>query len=168
MQLVHDHLHEWNRALPHVALRIERATLAKRRWRGVADDGAEFGFDLEHPLEDGDVFHQGAVRYVIDTLEDGDVFFQSAPAVYVIAQKAEPVIEVRLANLGSEDAARTGWLFGNLHQPVEVTHGAIRAAYDSAVEQMLQREKIAFARAEAVFKPLHAAAGHHHEHHHHH
>jgi urease accessory protein len=150
MQLVHDHLHEWNRALPRVALRIERGTLAKRRWRGVADDGAEFGFDLEHPLEDGDVFHQGA------------------SAVYVIAQKAEAVIEVRLANLGGEEAARTGWLFGNLHQPVEVTHGAIRAAYDSAVEQMLQREEIAFVRAEAVFKPLHAAAGHHHEHHHHH
>jgi urease accessory protein UreE len=29
---------------------VERLKLAKRRWRGAATDGEEFGFDLEKPL----------------------------------------------------------------------------------------------------------------------
>ena len=33
-----------------VILTADRATLAKRRWRGVAQDGREFGFDLDHVL----------------------------------------------------------------------------------------------------------------------
>src|SRR4051794_6536686 len=58
MQLIHDHLHHWDEALPKITLKVDRLTLAKRRWRAAAEDGTDFGFDLEHPLENGDVFHQ--------------------------------------------------------------------------------------------------------------
>ena len=53
-------------------------TLAKRRWRGTAIDGAEFGFDLVHPLA------------------NGDVFAETETAVYRIAQQPEPVLEIPL------------------------------------------------------------------------
>ena len=40
-------------AFAKISIPIDRYTLAKRRWRGVAEDGREFGFDLEAPLADG-------------------------------------------------------------------------------------------------------------------
>ena len=78
MQLIHDHLHAWDQALPRVLLSVERATLAKRRWRGTALDGQEFGFDLQHPLADGDVFHVGHA------------------AVYSVQQEPEPLLQIAL------------------------------------------------------------------------
>ena len=101
MQIIHDHLHAWDNHLPHIKLRVPRATLAKRRWRGIAEDGSEFGFDLEHALE------------------DGDVFLENARAIYIIEQTPEPVFEVVLDRPVAE-AARLGWLIGNLHFPVAV------------------------------------------------
>ena len=32
-------------------LTVERRVLAKRRWRGQAEDGTDFGFDLAIPLK---------------------------------------------------------------------------------------------------------------------
>ena len=55
---------------------MERRVLAKRRWRGQADDGTDFGFDLESPLRDGICFHAE---------EDKK---------YIINQKPEPVLRV--------------------------------------------------------------------------
>ena len=78
MQLIRNHLHEWDGALPALALSAERARLNKRRWRGVAADGAEFGFDLE------------------TALTDGDVFFQTEHAVYVLRQLPEPLLEIAI------------------------------------------------------------------------
>src|SRR4051794_5023561 len=43
--------------LPRIALRVDRLTLAKRRWRATAEDGAEFGFDLAAPMADGTPVH---------------------------------------------------------------------------------------------------------------
>ena len=53
MQLIHDHLHRWNDSLPRIPLAVDRLTLTKRRWRGTATDGCEFGFDLPAEGHDG-------------------------------------------------------------------------------------------------------------------
>ena len=150
LQIVRDHLHAWDPARPRVALAVDRQTLAKRRWRGVASDGAEFGFDLERPLA------------------DGDVFFQSEMAVYHLAQCPEPVLEIPLGTDPTE-AARLGWRLGNLHFPFAVAADArvALAVDDPAVRQMLARERIPFTPAERVFRPFsggHSPHGHAHGH----
>lgn len=141
MLLVHDHLHHWDRTLPEYALEVDRLTLAKRRWRGVAQDGAKFGFDLERPLA------------------DGDVFAATAAAVYRIAQKPEAVLE---ASLGSDPAkaARLGWMIGNLHFPLGICGAALLVADDPALRQLFERESVAYTVGERVFHPL--SGGHHH------
>jgi len=136
--------------LKPVRLAVERLTLAKRRWRGVAEDGAEFGFDLERPIADGAAFHQ------------------TADSVYVIAQKYEPVLELRIASIRPEpvegrigsDAARVGWLIGNLHFQIEVLDEVIRVVDDPAVRQMFEREGIGFTSCKRVFHPI--SGGHSH------
>jgi urease accessory protein len=127
--------------LPLVPLRAERRALAKRRWRGVAEDGAEFGFDLGRPLA------------------DGDAFFAAATAVYCIVQKPEPVLEVALIAKAAP-VARLGWTIGNLHFPIQVTDDCIRVPDDSALRQLFEREKIPFIACERVFVPFAKAHSH--------
>jgi urease accessory protein len=129
----------------HVALEVGRQTLAKRRWRGVAADGREFGFDLHHPLA------------------DGAVFFSDGKKTYAIAQQPEPVLELRIADCGlrnGPDAARVGWLIGNLHFALEIAGEKIRVADDPALRQLFEREHWKYEACEAVFHPL--TGGHHH------
>ena len=85
-----------------VILKVDRATLAKRRWRGVAQDAREFGFDLDHALA------------------DGSVFFREAGKCYVISQAPEPVLEIELGH-DPAGVAVLAWQIGNLHFPIEVT-----------------------------------------------
>ena len=131
-------------AARRIELRVERGTLAKRRWRGIAADEREFGFDLEKPLH------------------DGAVFFESPDAVYVLVQLPEPVIEISIADAGAPQAAQMGWLMGNLHFPVQVTAAVIRIADDSAVRQALKREHIHYRERLEVFHPFKTGGGHHH------
>jgi urease accessory protein len=126
---------------PLVRIPADRLTLAKRRWRGVAEDGREFGFDLEKPMP------------------DGAVVFQDETTTYMIAQKYEPVLEVQLVQ-DPPAAAKLGWMIGNLHFPLEVTNDSVRVADDPALRQMFEREGIAYATCKRVFHPL--AGGHHH------
>jgi len=128
-------------SLPAVRIPVERLTLAKRRWRGVADDGAEFGFDLTAPLP------------------DGAAIFQNDTAVYILAQKYEPVLEVALG-ADSPSAARLGWMIGNLHFAIEVAGPIVRVVDDPAVRQLFEREGIAYTACKRVFHPL--SGGHHH------
>jgi urease accessory protein len=127
-----------------VLLLADRTTLAKRRWRGLAQDGREFGFDLDHPLSDGAVFHR----------ESGKC--------YVISQAPESVLEVAL---GSDPgrAAVISWQIGNLHFPVEITDQVIRCADDPAIRLLLSREGVAWHSAIAVFRPI-ISLGHAHHH----
>jgi len=126
-----------------VRLFVERATLSKRRWRGVAEDGREFGFDLEKQLG------------------DGAVFFREGESVYAISQKAEAVLQIWLGD--AKDAARAGWMIGNLHFPIEVSEGAAFTVEDAAVLALFEREGIPFERVERVFRPVSAVThGHHH------
>ena len=147
MQLIHDHLHNVDPSLPRVSVPVDRLTLAKRRWRGVAEDGREFGFDLEHPLGNGDI-----------VFADG--------AAYAIAQKSEPVLEVALGT-DAAAAARLGWIIGNLHFQLQVEEGMVRVADDPALRQLFDREHIAFTVQQRVFRPLGGGHSHSHDHHHH-
>ena len=138
----HDHASDGLR----VQLQATRPTLAKRRWRGVAEDGKEFGFDLDEALTHG--MH----------------FYAEGGKAYVLEQTPEEVLEIPVATV--EEAARVAWSLGNLHFGVQVLPGAVRVTEDPAVLQLLSREGIAFQRVECVFLPLSTSVNHHHEHHH--
>lgn len=126
-----------------VGIPVERLTLAKTRWRGVAADGAEFGFDLHHPLRHGDCVHAADGR------------------AYCIEQAPEPVLEFHLG-AAPEDAAKLGWLLGNLHQVIEVGADWIRVADDPAVRQFAAQHHLHLHERVVVFQPFRAGAGHHH------
>ncbi len=141
MELVRHTLRRSADSLPTQRIAVERLTLAKRRWRGVAEDGREFGFDLDAPLA------------------DGAAVFQSETAVYVLAQKYEPVLEVALG-ADSPTGARLGWIIGNLHFQIEVAGEVVRVVDDAAVRQLFHREHIAFTACMRVFHPLSGAHRH--------
>jgi len=127
----------------HVLLRVDRATLAKRRWRGMAEDGREFGFDLKQPINHGaHFFAEGKDHYVID-------------------QTPEEVLEIQVTTV--EQAARVAWSLGNLHFGIQVLASAVRVTEDPAVLQLLSREGIAYERVRCVFQPY--SSGDHHHHH---
>lgn len=146
MQIINQALATTDSGRPQVRIPVNRLILAKRRWRGVAEDGAEFGFDLEKPLA------------------DGAAVFAGDAGTYVIAQKYEPVLEVSLA-AQAPVAAKLGWLIGNLHFQIEITGDVVRVADDPALRQLFERENLAFIECKRVFHPV--GGGHSHGHHHH-
>jgi len=140
MDLIRAPLSHRDQGVLEVFLPVDRLTLAKRRWRGAAEDGREFGFDLAEPLND-------AVP-----------FFYNDGTTYLIAQQPEPVIEISLSS--PSESARRGWLIGNLHFSLEISGDSIHVATDSALRQMLIRENIPFTEVSRVFHPF----GHGHVH----
>ena len=143
MTLIHDHLHGVDPALPRVPLSLDRFTLAKRRWRGTAADGREFGFEGEHPLV------------------DGDIVLAADAVAYVVAQMPEAALRVQLTT-DPAAAARLGWLIGNLHFQLEIVEGAVRVADDPALRLLFEREHVEWQSEEAVFRPQ--GGGHSHAH----
>ncbi len=121
-----------------IPLVAERRLFLKRRWRGVAADGTEFGFDLAERLKDGCVVHR------------------TEAADYVVLQEPEAVYQLRPQS--PDEAALMGWKTGNLHLPVEVTGGVIRIVEDSAVVQLCEREGWPLERVSVIFNPLRVAA----------
>lgn len=121
-----------------IVLLAERRLFLKRRWRGAAADGTEFGFDLESRLHDGCVIHQ------------------TPQADYIVRQEHEPVYVLRPSS--AEEAALQGWMIGNLHMGVEITGGEIRAMHDPAVRQLLERQGWAFEERTLLFNPLRVTA----------
>lgn len=147
MKLVQHALHIHVHPSRYIKVRASRHDLAKTRWRTTAEDGTDFGFDLHHPLQDGDLIH-----------------FQDN-AAYVMVQDPEPVLVV---DPGTEPAqwARAGWTLGNLHLPVEATEGGLRLADEPAARQRLQHLGLAFRVERFVFRPPRMSAhGHHHHDH---
>ena len=128
-------------SLPEIALRVERLTLAKRLWRGTAEDGAEFGFELDAPLK------------------PGDTFFQTATARYTVQQHPEPVVEIAL-DVAPSAAAGIGWAIGNLHLELCAEPTRLLAPDEPAVRQLLARLKVPFTPTTAVFRPGRFARGH--------
>jgi urease accessory protein len=116
-----------------VRLIVERRLFLKRRWRGVAEDGTQFGFDLDSRLKSGCVIHRD-VR-----------------ADYVVWQEPELVYEISLET--PAQAALVGWKIGNLHLPVEVTGTSVRVIHDPAMRQLCEREGWAVNECTVVFNP---------------
>lgn len=117
-----------------IFLRVERLTLAKRLWRGTADDGSEFGFELAAPLQHADTFHQTAdTRYAID-------------------QKPECLLEVSL-ELPPSAAAGIGWAIGNLHLELSAEPMRLLALDEPAVRNLLTRLNVPFRQTTAIFRP---------------
>lgn len=134
MQLVSAPLTASDPALPEVAVRADRLTLAKRLWRGAAEDGREFGFELPAPLK------------------HGDVVFQSEFARYVIRQTEESVVEIAL-DMQPSAAAGIGWAVGNLHLELAAEPNRLLAPDEPAVRQLLERLKVPFRPTTAIFRP---------------
>jgi len=125
-----------------VSLNVERRVLAKRRWRGQAEDGTDFGFDLVVPLSNGICFHaEGDKNYVID-------------------QKPEVVFRIPFPD--QREAAHRAWQVGNLHFPAQFLESHLLVEGDHAVRLMLERNQIPFEEGMEVFQPVLAATGHHH------
>ena len=122
-------------ALPVIELRVERRTLMKRLWRGVAADGTEFGFELAAPLK------------------HGDVFFESAAARYVVVQEPEPVLEVMVGDLPASATAGIGWAVGNLHLEFSSEATRLLTPDEPAARQLFARIQINFNPTTAVFRP---------------
>jgi urease accessory protein len=140
MQLISTVWENPNPDLPAIDLKVERLVLAKRLWRGVAEDGTEFGFELSAPLK------------------HGDTFWQTAATRYVIAQQPEPVFEVSL-DVAPSAAAGIGWAIGNLHLELSSEPARLLAPDEPAVRQLLERLKVPFKPATAIFRPGRFARG---------
>lgn len=140
LQLVQAAIATPDEALRVIALRVPRMTLAKRLWRGVADDGREFGFELTHPLR------------------HGDTFFEDEHARYVIRQLEEPLVEIPLT-LPPSAAAGIGWAIGNLHLELSAGENRLLAPDEPAVRRLLARLKVNYQTTTAVFRPGHFARG---------
>ncbi len=133
MKIIRAALDPSKRAGREVELEVDRHTLAKLRWRGDAEDGREFGFDLTEPLR------------------GGDAFYYKEGVTYVIVQLPEPVFEIPLTT--PTDGARIGWMIGNLHFPLDIGEDVVYVPDDIAIRQMLVREGISFTEADRVFRP---------------
>lgn len=140
MQLVSGPVESPDAALSEVPLSVGRMTLAKRLWRGKAADGTEFGFELAAPLR------------------HGDTFWQSGIARYVIAQQAEPVVEISL-EVAPSAAAGIGWAVGNLHLELAAEPKRLLAPDEPAVRQLLGRLQVPFTPTTAIFRPGRFARG---------
>ena len=127
-------------ALPEIAVRTDRFTLAKRLWRGCADDGTEFGFELDAPLK------------------PGETIFQTHSARYVVRQTEEPVIEISL-DIAPSAAAGIGWAIGNLHLELSAEPTRLLAPDEPAVRQLLTRLNVPFTSITAIFRPGRFARG---------
>ena len=140
MRLIQVPLATPDPALPEIPLCIERLTLAKRLWRGTAEDGTEFGFELECPLK------------------HGETFFQSATARYTVQQQPEPVVEISL-DVAPSAAAGIGWAIGNLHLELQAEPTRLLAPDEPAVRQLLGRLKVPFTTTTTIFRPGRFARG---------
>lgn len=129
-----------NLALPEVAVRVERLKLAKRIWRGAAEDGTEFGCELEKPLK------------------HGEVIWQSEAARYVVKQEEEEVLEISL-QVAPSAAAGIGWAVGNLHLELMSEPARLLTPDDKAARQLLERIAVPFRETRAVFRPGRFARG---------
>lgn len=140
LQMISKPVSDVDLALPEVAVRVDRLKLAKRIWRGVAEDGTEFGCELERPLK------------------HGEVIWQSAVVRYVVRQEEEAVLEISL-QIAASAAAGIGWAVGNLHLELMSEPGRLLTPDDRAARQLLERIQVPFRETRAVFRPGRFARG---------
>ena len=121
-----------------IILAAERRQFLKRRWRGSAEDGTEFGFDLE------------------SRLTDGCVILHNNGSDYIVRQLPETVYRIPFEN--ASHAALVAWKTGNLHMPAQIADDAILVLHDEAMAQLLEREGWAYTEPEVLFTPMKAMA----------
>lgn len=121
-----------------VVLSAERRQFLKRRWRGIAYDGTEFGFDLD------------------SRLVDGAVIFQQDGKDYIVRQLPELVYEVVFES--PAHAAMVAWRVGNLHLPAQILEDRIHVLHDEAMSHLIGYEGWAYGEPEVLFQPLKAVA----------
>jgi len=141
LSIVHSPVASPDPALPEIALKAERLALAKRLWRGVAEDGTEFGFELTAPLK------------------HGETFWQTATARYVVQQPPEAVLAISLDAIAPSAAAGIGWAIGNLHREFSSEPMRLLAPDEPALRQLFERLKIPFQPTTAIFRPGRFARG---------
>lgn len=124
---------------------VDRHKLARRRWRGAATDGIDFGFDMS------------------EALSHGDCVYLTETNAYVIEQSPEDCFLIELGE--AQEAAWIGWMIGNLHFKAAFSEAGVLVPDDLAVEQMLHREGIHYHRVQRVFQPS-KQGGHSHDHDH--
>ena len=130
-----------NEKLPIVLLRVERLKLAKRVWRGAADDGQEFGFELPQPLK------------------SEETIWETESRRYIVHQAPETVLEISLEALPPSAAAGIGWAVGNLHLELSAEPTRLLTPDETAARQLLDRLGISYCSIEAVFRPGHFSRG---------
>lgn len=140
LRLIQSPVAQANLALPAVWIRVDRLRLAKRLWRGLADDGAEFGFELTAPLQ------------------PEQTVYETEGKRYVIAQEPEPVLEISLA-VSPSAAAGIGWAIGNLHLELSADGHRLLTPDDPAARQLLERISVSYQATTAVFRPGRFARG---------
>ena len=140
MRLVHAPIPTPDLSLREIALRADRITLAKRLWRGAAEDGTEFGFELNAPLK------------------HGDTVFQTPTTRYVVKQAEEPIVEISL-DVAPSAAAGIGWAIGNLHLELSAEPTRLIAADEPSVRQLLERLNVPYRPTTAIFRPGRFARG---------
>ena len=145
VHLVRAALASCDSALSETSIRVDRLKLAKRLWRANADDGMDFGFEVESPLH------------------HGDAVFTTLHTRYVIRQLPEPLLEIALDPQPAA-AAVLGWIVGNLHFVIEAQAARLLAPDDAALRQSLERLGISFRATVAVFQPHRLAAAVAHSH----
>lgn len=121
-----------------ITLFAERRQFLKRRWRGIAEDGTEFGFDLENRLA------------------DGGVIFHDEGRDFIVRQLPERVFEISFTS--ADHAALVAWKVGNLHLPAQIHAGCIHVLHDEAMAQLLLREGWDHSEPEVLFTPMKAVA----------
>lgn len=145
MHLITRPLPNASEELKIVSIPVDRHKLARRRWRGAASDGTDFGFDVE------------------EALNHGDCIMLTETTAYCIDQAEEDCFLIPLE--GAIEAARMGWMIGNLHFKAAFGEEGLLVQDDPAVQQMLDREQIHYRQVRRVFEPA-RQGGHTHDHSH--
>ena len=134
MQLIYRPLSSFNQQpVNTVELITSRLQLQKRIWRGVAEDGKVFGFDLEEPLGNDQAFYDC----------DG--------SLYIVKQEPEAVYAIDLITL--KQAAETAWMIGNLHFSASFSEKSLIVPVDPALQNLFVEQSISYREETMVFQP---------------
>ena len=143
MHLIKHVLPSINECRSIVPILVDRHKLSRRRWRGIASDGKEFGID------------------VAEAICHGDCVYETETSRYIIEQEPEKCLLILLSEL--RNAAWIGWMIGNLHFKASFSEEGLLVQDDLAVIQMLEREQIPYNQVTRIFQPA-KQGGHSHNH----